>query len=184
MERTPLPERLEGPRIFLQGHPLSLAEAMFRAVDADRERLRAFLPWVDMTLTVEDEVRYILTTQEGWELGSQFDYGMYERATGSYLGNAAIHTIRWEHACCEVGYWILGAFEGRGYVAEAVALLEAACFQRGFHRIEIRCNAHNARSAAVPRRLGYELDGTLRQNAIEHGQYRDTLVFGKLNPAG
>lgn len=180
MDKQSFPEQLESERVVIKKHDLSLASTMFRYVDTDRERLRIFLPWVDGTRTVEDEVAYIKMTHDDWDNGRLFDFGMFEKSTGIYMGNVGLHTIQWEHDCCELGYWILGTFEGRGYMSESVALLEKTCFDMGFHRIEIRCSSLNERSASIPKRLGYHLDGVLRGNAVEHGRYRDTLVFGKL----
>ncbi len=96
------------------------------------------------------------------------------------MGNIGVHTIVWEHGRCEIGYWLLGDFEGRGYMSEAVLALEQACFLHGFHRVEIRCSSQNLRSARVPRRCGYTLEACLREDAWENHQWRDTLVFSKL----
>ena len=47
--------------------------------------------------------------------------------------------------------------------------------------MEIRCDPRNERSAAVPRRLGYTLDATLRANARgPDGEMRDTQVWALL----
>ena len=100
--------------------------------------------------------------------------------TASTWATSACTPLRRSTQRCELGYWILGDFEGQGYMSEAVRVLEAACFAVGFHRIGIRCSSKNARSAGVPRRSGYTLDGTLRQHALERGERRDTLVFSKL----
>lgn len=153
---------------------------MFLCVDQDRERLRKFLPWVDGTRTLEDEKAYIQMTLEKWESGQLFDYSIYLKADGAYLGNVGIHSIFWEHDRCEIGYWILGRFEGQGYMSEAVRALEATCFETGFHRVEIRCSSKNVRSASIPERLGYRHEGTLREDSLEKGVRRDTLVFAKL----
>ncbi len=182
MDKQPFPLELASERLILRQHDPSLADIMFRCVDEERERLRVFLPWVDGTRTAEDTRAYIQKTRDGHADGTQVGYGLFDPRTGEYMGNAGMHAIQWEHRCIELGYWILGRFEGKGHMSEAVRLLERACFDLGFHRVEIRCSSANARSAAIPRRLGYTLDGTLRENAIEHGQYRDTLVFGKLSP--
>ncbi|MDA8243850.1 MAG: GNAT family protein [Elusimicrobia bacterium] len=184
MRQTKFPALIATPRLELRKHVPELAETMFRYVDQDRDRLRVFLPWVDTTKSVDDETAYIKMTSAGWEKGTFFDYGLFERKSGTYMGNIGVHNIAWAHDRCELGYWILGEFEGKGFVSEAVEALEKVCFALGFHRVEIRCASCNPRSAGVPRRLGYSLDGTLRENCIELGSYRDTLVFGKLNGSG
>ncbi|MCM2267790.1 MAG: GNAT family N-acetyltransferase [Elusimicrobiales bacterium] len=182
MEQKKFPELIGAPRLELRKHVLDLAETMYRYVDQDRQRLRVFLPWVDTTRSVDDEAAYIRMTHASWEKGTLFDYGLFERETGTYMGNIGVHNIAWAHDRCEFGYWILSSFEGKGFISEAVGALEKVCFGLGFHRLEIRCSSRNPRSAAVPRRLGYSLDGTLKEDAIEQGSYRNTLVFAKLNP--
>ena len=54
------------------------------------------------------------------------------------------------------------------------------CFETlGANRVEIRCDALNARSAAVPRRLGFVHEATLRNDTRDHtGKLRDTFIFG------
>ncbi len=180
MEPRAFLERIDAGRVVLRKHQVEQAEEMFSVVDGDRERLRRFLPWVDSLRGVEDERKYLEMTDREWAKSSLFDFGMHRR-DGAYLGNIGVHSIAWPHGRCELGYWIAGQFEGQGYVTEAVAALEKACFELGFFRVEIRCSSLNERSAAVPKRLGYRHEGTLRQEAVDHrGQRRDTFIFAKL----
>lgn len=180
MNKQNLREVLTGERIELRKHSVSMAQTMFDYVQADRDRLDQFLPWVQYINTVEDELNYIKSTHKRWEEGTLFDYGIFDKTTNIYMGNVGVHTIKWNHECAELGYWILGKFEGHGFMSDAVKLLEAELFRVGFHRVEIRCSDINARSANVPIRCGYHLDGMLRENAIEKGKFRNTKVFSKL----
>ncbi|MDB4969896.1 MAG: putative ribosomal protein N-acetyltransferase [Myxococcales bacterium] len=184
MEKRPLPERIEGGRVVLKKHALEEAERMFANVDRDRQRLRQFLPWVDSVKSVDDERAYIESTIDKWAGFDYFDFGIFRVGDAVYLGNAGVHSIAWSDDRCEIGYWLLGDFERQGFMSETVALLERACFAIGFHRVEIRCSSLNLRSANLPRRNGYHLDGLLRQDAVENGGYRDTLVFSKLRSDG
>ena len=163
MQKQTLPTLFRTERLLLRRHQLKLASEMFAGVDGDRERLRQFLPWVDGIRAVADETAYIRQTRQQWEAGQLFDYGLFRQDDQQYLGNLGVHHIVWAHARCELGYWILGQYEGRGYISEAVQGLASLLFSKGFNRIEIRCSSLNLRSAAVPRRLGYVHEGTLRQ---------------------
>lgn len=180
MDKIKFPIKIETERLELKQHCEDQAQTMFAYVDQDRQRLRRFLPWVDFVKKVEDEIDYVKMTLEDWDSCKKFDYGVYRKADGIYLGNVGVHTIKWAHHGCELGYWILGQFEGQGNISEAVLGIQKVAFQFGFNRIEIRCSSLNVKSASVPKRLGYKLDGTLRQDAIELGQYRDTMIFSKL----
>ncbi len=66
----------------------------------------------------------------------------------------------------EIGYWLDAAVTGQGLATEAAsALFDIAAQLPGIGHVEIRCDANNSASAAVPRRLGFELtsvEGTLQ----------------------
>lgn len=79
----------------------------------------------------------------------------------------------------EIGYWIDREEQGKGIVSAATVKLIAFAFDTiGINRIEIRCAADNRRSAAIPRRLGFQQEGCLRQSEFRNGRLRDFLVFG------
>lgn len=178
------PEVIQGERVTLRKYTIELAEEMFATIDSDRKHLQEFLPWPEATQSIADSLEYIKTKLEQWEKLEFFDYGIFLKPAGAapelYLGSIGIHGISWKNNRCEIGYWIAAKHEGKGFISEAVKGLEKALFHMGLNRIEICCNARNVRSAAVPRRCGYHLDGILRQDNIENGRYRDTMVFSKL----
>jgi len=61
----------------------------------------------------------------------------------------------------EIGYWLRSDVTGQGLATEAVrALLEVAAALTNVKRAEIRCDARNAASSAIPRRLGFALEST------------------------
>lgn len=173
-----------GPRIYLAKHALGLAPEMFHLIDKNRQFLSQFMPWAVTTKTVKSSKAWILRTQEGWKDGTLFDYGIFLRDQQVYIGSAGIHTLAWENRCAEFGYWLGKDFEGQGYISEALELLEKVIFEKGFHRVEIRCAQDNQRSAAVARRRGYEQEGLLRENVLFQGQFQNTLIFAKLASAG
>lgn len=180
MEKIRLSVQLEGTRLNLKKHDLNLASTMFDYVEKDRARLCQFLPWVPFVKTVEDELNYIRKTHQDWAEFVRFDYGIFRKEDDVYLGNIGVHSIRWDYNRCEIGYWILGEYEGHGFMSEAVRTLEKHLFNIGFHRIEIRCSSINDRSASVPIACGYFYDGSLEDDAIEQGKYRQTKRFSKL----
>lgn len=180
MEKVYLPNEILSERVILKRHSTDLASQMFQYVDKDRARLRKFLPWVDTTKTLEDELNYIKFANDQWDKHLLFDYGIYRKSDILYMGNCGVHTISWSHNRCELGYWILGDFEGQGYMSESVQALEKVLFEVGFNRVEIRCDPANLRSARVPQKNNYQFEGILKQNFIHDDRYVDTKVFAKL----
>ena len=61
----------------------------------------------------------------------------------------------------------------RGVATETAAALTRVGFEfLALDRMEIHCDVRNVRSAAVPRKLGYVHDATLRRRAITLGDGR------------
>jgi len=174
------PKKLESQRLILRKLAPKLAVTMFEYVDKDRKRLEKFLPWTPHIKSVKDELAFINTTAAAWKDFKNFDFGIFRKEDSLYMGNIGVHSISWKNHSCEIGYWILGDFEGYGYMSEAVRCLESALFQIGFNRIQIRCSTINRRSANVPKACAYRHEGTLRQDGIDLGKFRDTDVFSKL----
>ena len=177
----PLPEFISSDRLELKRLAGTFAEKLFHTIDSDRTRMSRFLPWVNTTLTVKDSRNYIDSTDVARERLEGFDFGIFKKSDGEYLGNIGVHAIAWKHRVCEIGYWLTQLGEGNGYASEAVSILEQTLFAIGFHRIEIRCSSENFRSANVPKRCNYSLEGQLSENLIENGKYRSTLIFAKIN---
>ena len=105
--------------------------------------------------------------------------GVWERTTGRYLGGSGLHRIDWGVPAFEIGYWLRTSAWGRGYISEAARVLCRFAFETlGANRVEIRCDGRNARSMAVPRRLDFVQEATLRNHCRDGcGELRDTLIF-------
>lgn len=177
---TLLPDLLVSRRLALRRHTVDLAPLIYAVVNSERVRIGSFLPWVQAMRSVEDERTFIKNSRKDWDEARIFDYGIYDGNSNEFLGCIGAHTIRWEHDCAELGFWIAQRFEGNGVISEAVQCMEGELKTLGFHRLEIRCDSLNERSAAVAQRCGFTLDGALKQNIFHRGSYRDTMIWGKL----
>ena len=172
-------KKLVGSQICICRNEEAAAEEMFNVIHRNREQLAEFLPWPDKIKSVQDQVSYIKMSNESWKQKALFDYGIYQLTDQRFIGNISAHSIDWRNSRCELGYWIVKEFAGKGLISEAVQLIEAECFRLGFHRIEIRCSSRNEKSAIVALRNKYILEGYLKDETIENGEYRDTFIFAK-----
>lgn len=78
----------------------------------------------------------------------------------------------------EIGYWLAKEWQGRGIMTTATrALTSYAIKTLGFNRVDIHMDVLNERSEAIPRRLGYQMEGVRRQWMQRYGQPYDTRVF-------
>ncbi len=176
-----LPDELLGPRVVARRYRDGDGAAVAEAVAESRDRLiAANMPWVKEWDEPDQGTIFVRRSQAKWAAREDLNLGLWERATGTFAGSSGLHRIDWSVPNVEIGYWIRTRFEGRGFVTEAVALIAAFAFEAlQAQRVRIRCDAENARSAAVPRRLGFVHEATLRNECRRgDGMLRNTFEFG------
>jgi ribosomal-protein-serine acetyltransferase len=152
------------------------APAIFAEVDQNRERLRAWLPWVDETRSADD-IRAFL---DRWAAtgGKQIPFGIY--VDGVLAGNIGL--MLGDPGEGEIGYWITEPFEGRGLITRACrAVLGYAFEELGMRRMQLCAADANTRSRAVAERLGMTQEGVLRQaERIRDDRIFDQVVYSLL----
>jgi len=156
------------------------AEEAYALIDKDRERLRRFLPWVDEIDSVEQE----RTRLSGRLFDPDKQINCFLTLDGRIIGAMGAVEIRRSAAWAELGYWIGSEYEGKGYVTAGVREMEKLCFtDLGLERVQITTDVANARSRAIPERLGYTLEGILRRHLLSGGgQIVDQSVYSLLKP--
>lgn len=83
-----------------------------------------------------------------------------------------------------IGYGVDGAYEGRGYVREAVeAVLTHAFDAFELKRIIATYDPANSRSGALLRRLGFAIEGYARDALYLRGHWRDSILTALPSPA-
>lgn len=175
----PLFEELRGERVLLRPYRESDAQALFDAMIESRDHLRPWMPFADEHQSIDESQNWIIQQMAHWLLRDDLALSIWEHATGRYLGGSGLYPHDWETRYFEIGYWLRPSAEGFGFVTESVHLLtNYALDSLKAKRLEIRCDELNTRSAAVPKRLGYVLEGRLRNHlAASDGRLRTTLLF-------
>jgi ribosomal-protein-serine acetyltransferase len=155
------------------------ASAIFAVVAANRDHLGRWLPWVESTHDAGDTREFLEQVAENRSRGRTAAYGIWR---GEELaGLVGLHDIDAANGTAQIGYWIAERFQGRGLMTRAVqALIRMAFEELGLERIEIRCAAGNLRSQAIPKRLGFTLEGTLRGAQRLGGERVALRVYGLL----
>ncbi|MBN9657808.1 MAG: GNAT family N-acetyltransferase [Acidobacteria bacterium] len=169
-----------GEDLILLALDVRQAEAIFSAVDANREHLRVWLPWVDSSRSPADTLRFLQEMEAKREAGVTVAYGLWTGAA-DLAGIIGMHNISLTNRNLQIGYWVAKQQERRGLISRACeAMLRVAFDSLGMERVEIRCAAGNHRSAAVPERLGFQFEGILRRSAKLHGDFVDMRVYSIL----
>lgn len=181
MEKKEIQEILIGTRVSLIKHSLDNAEQMYNYIDKDRDRLSKYLPWPKFIKSKEDEEIFISTCIDNWNNFKAIQYAIYLNDSNEYLGNIGAFNFDLQNDNCEIGYWILGKFEGHGYISEALSILQKNLFNLGFHRLYIRCEPSNNRSKSVPIKANFIFEGIMQGSAKKDDEYIDLEVYSIIN---
>ncbi len=106
------------------------------------------------------------------------------RATSPVIGNVSLTNIRrGPLQAADLGYGLDHRHEGQGLMTEALrAVCHHAFTQLGLHRIQANHLPENLRSAAVLKRLGFEVEGYARSFLLIDGQWRDHVLNSLIAP--
>lgn len=138
--------------IQLRRLALSDAAELYSVVDANREHLRQWLPWVDGCTSVADSRQFVMETLNQYSRNLGFQCAIVEARC--IVGIAGFHPIDWSARCAALGYWLAGNCCGRGLATAAVRQLITHAFEGyGLARAELRIAMGNHPSRKVAERL-------------------------------
>jgi ribosomal-protein-serine acetyltransferase len=154
------------------------ADELFALIDRNREYLRQWMPWVDGTKIPDDTLAYRKQSLHQFAEDGTIPAGIWH--DGNLVGTIGLHSVGYK--CKEIGYWIGEEYQGKGIVTAACrALINHAFNELGINRIGIRVQPSNNRSRAIPERLGFMCEGTLRQVAVNaDSKFVDLVMYSLL----
>jgi RimJ/RimL family protein N-acetyltransferase len=135
------------------------------------------MPWArDEPKPLDERVALLRGFRGRFDHGDDFVYGIFESDESSVVGGTGLHT-RVGGDALEVGYWIRTSRAGAGLATEAAAALTRVAVEIcGVDRVEIRTDPANERSRAIPQRLGFVEEATLRRR-LDYPEPRDVVVY-------
>jgi RimJ/RimL family protein N-acetyltransferase len=164
--------RVETARLVLRSYSPADAPARKAAVDASREHLLPYMSWAkEEPRPVEEHVALLRRFRGMFDLDQDRFYGVFNAAEQRVLGEVGMLT-RSGRGALELAYWIRADVAGQGFATEMAGAATRVCFEvQGLRRVDIQVDVGNDRSAAVARRLGFQLEGTLRQRQGPHDEH-------------
>jgi len=186
-------EEVRSDRLVLRRVQVDDADGIATAVGASLDYLRPWMPWATLEAAEPRTQRIrVAEADELWEAGTDFIYsvllrpgltvigeiGLHWRAGDERAGDERVRDGRPVAGGMEIGYWIDTRFSGRGLGTEAASMLtDVALALPGVTRTEIHCDVANQASAAIPRKLGYELDRVEQQPPEAPGEQGHRMVW-------
>lgn len=162
-------------QLFQRHHTLQL----YQLVEENRDHLRRWLPWVDSMTSPYQFESVIPVWLNQFAEGNACNLGIVYK--GTLVGSIGLHQIDWYNKIASIGYYLAKNAEGHGIITRTVkGVLNYAFYDLGLNRIEIRCGVENYKSQAIPERLGFKKEGTIRDGEHLNGYFHDIIIYSKL----
>lgn len=172
----------------LQTPTLRTARLVLRPfADADREALIALFtnprvlrywdapPWREPGRAE----RFVAAARQMQDDGDGARLAIECAADGRLIGQAALFKWNPIYRSAALGYSLDDAAWGQGHATEAMrALLQWAWDTLPLNRVQADIDTRNPASGRVLAKLGFRLEGTLREDCIVDGEVSDSAVYG------
>ncbi|ALC92142.1 acetyltransferase [Bacillus sp. FJAT-18017] len=175
------PSEFETERLLIRMPKPGDGSAVYQAIQASLEELKPWMPWAHANQSEDDVEANIRESHAKFLMRQDLRLLVFNKRTGDLIASSGLHRINWDVPKFEIGYWIDSRFGGKGFMTEAAKGIANFAFKElGAKRVEIRCDSRNEKSRKIPERLGFQLEGILKNDSIDvEGNLSSTCIFAK-----
>lgn len=155
------------------------ADDLYDAVISNFDHLHEWMPWARKGYSMNDTLAFV--SRSVMQFASQETMNLIIFEGEEIAGGIGLNVIDKANKSTEIGYWLTKAATGKGIATRAVHRLAVYAFSElGMHRIMIRVAEGNLKSMAIPKRLGFRLEGIQREAEWLRGRFVDLVVYSML----
>ncbi len=174
--------RIESERLVIRCYNPKDALFLQKSVQESVDHLRPWMPWVkDEPEELKIKIERLRMFRAKFDLSENYIYGVFDLNETELVGGTRLHPRVGSNAF-EIGYWINVNHVNKGYAIEISAALTKVAFEiENVKRVEIHCDPNNFNSIAIPKKLGYVYEATLRgRTEIIEGVPSDSMIWSIL----
>lgn len=113
--------------------------------------------------------------------GRMIRWVITEQEQDQAIGTIGFHALSKQNRSAEIGYDLKREMWGRGITSEVIAaVLEYGFTQMNLHRIAGQISPENTASKRVLEKVGFQYEGTMRQDIFFQGKFHDTSIYSLL----
>ncbi|WP_226665067.1 GNAT family N-acetyltransferase [Microbulbifer aggregans] len=167
------------PEIVLEHLEHGHAQELYEIIEDNREYLVGWIQCVESINSAED-IRLFIEAE-------LFRYTQLKppyftiKCDEEICGLIAFRSLDKNNKIGTISYWLSKAFTGKGIASQAVKKLITIGFEEfSLNKIQISCASNNLKSRAIPERLGFTYEATLRQCEWLNSTYVDHAIYTML----
>jgi len=153
------------------------AEAIFSTIINERDYLKKWLPFVELTR----EISYTRSFIENYLNSDKQDLTCAIYYHDQFVGLIGLKDTDSANKKTEIGYWLSEAFQHKGIITSSCkTLIHFAFNNMNINRIQIKVAKGNLRSQRIPKRLGFKREGVERDGELHSRGFVDLIIFSLL----
>ena len=118
---------------------------------------------------------------ESFQRTDSYSFALEKLSDGEYIGRCSIIKIDWKNSVAEVGIFLGRPYWSQGYGTDAMRVLVRFIFnEMNMNKIKLHVFSFNERAKRVYEKIGFKVEGILRQELFREGRYHDVIVMGLL----
>ncbi len=165
-------------KIRLEEIKLSMVQVIFDTIDRDRDYLKEWLPFAEMTRQVKDTEGFVKSVVASNQK-TNLIYSIWYKE--EFAGLIGFKDTDWVNRKTELGYWLAKPMQGKGIALTCVKKLITYAFtSQKLNRVQIKVAERNTKSEAIPIRLGFTFEGVEREGELHKNKYLHLKVYSLL----
>jgi len=170
---------IEISHLVLRDLNIKQADKFFEHIQENREIYEDTIPFVSKTCSVAAMSEVIARNIKRQEEGVAEFYTLWDgdRMAGYFLVRDKDDEAKW----AEIGYLIGKEWQRKGISKQICDLLiEELFINQEMGKVVICCNDDNPASIGMAKKLGFQMEGNIRNHFVVNGKIRNMLYFGLL----
>jgi RimJ/RimL family protein N-acetyltransferase len=171
--------RVETDRLVIRCWSPEDAPVLRQALDANDGHLRPMIPFMkDEPRTLRQTAQWLRGFRAAFDLGEDYRYAVFDVDEKKLLGMNMLLS-RAGPGALEIGYWTDKGTIGMGVASEASSAMIRIAFDiEKVDRVEILCTPENQASAAIPAKLGFTHEATMKRRGTDStGAILDLMIW-------
>jgi ribosomal-protein-serine acetyltransferase len=155
------------------------AEEITKVVRENLDQLKLWMPWATDNYSIDSARQFIEFNLNEFATNGSFDASII--FDEKFVGGVGFHNLDQKNKSAHISYWLAKEAQGKGIITCCCRVLFDYLFDEfGLNRLQINCNIENLKSRAIPERLGFQLEGILRQVEFFDNRFGDWAVYAML----
>ncbi|RQO29856.1 hypothetical protein DBR32_14845 [Taibaiella sp. KBW10] len=155
------------------------APALWTCITRNKAYLQTWIPWVRDWNTADQVLEYIQDALHQIDAQEALSLGLFSEE--QLIGIVSLQ--EWDHALgiAELGFWIDEAFQHKGIMRQAIRrMMQFGFTEMKLNKVEVTFVRNNKRVQQLMERLGFRIEGIIRNKLLHQGLPADRVVAGLL----